>query len=319
MTAQHDLDRQLSAFLADGPTRLPDSSFDAVRDRTEQTRQRVVLGPWRFPEMNKLLAIGVGAAAVIAVLLVGPNLLPSSSSGPGGPPATSAEPSAPGPSAAPSDAPATVQPTASPATGLDQGPFVVSDQSSGIHPVTVSIPARGWTALPQFDGLLKGEDGDPPQAAMLFWSWPAGTTFDVFGDPCRWESTRPETPASTPAEIADALAAQASRAASQPVDVTVDGYAGKYITLHVPDDAPTREEAFKDCDDREFASYSVTGELGVDGLARTHQGPGQVDELWIVDVDGAIVIIDAMHRADTPDAMVEEMRAIAASTTFDGP
>ena len=48
MTEQHDLDRQLNAFLLNGPTSLPDSSFDAVRDRTEQTRQRVVLGPWRF-------------------------------------------------------------------------------------------------------------------------------------------------------------------------------------------------------------------------------------------------------------------------------
>ena len=42
MNAPHDLDRQLSAFLADGPTELPDPSFDAVRDRMETTRQRVV-------------------------------------------------------------------------------------------------------------------------------------------------------------------------------------------------------------------------------------------------------------------------------------
>ena len=32
MTAPHDLDRLLDAFLADGPTELPDRSFDAVRD-----------------------------------------------------------------------------------------------------------------------------------------------------------------------------------------------------------------------------------------------------------------------------------------------
>jgi hypothetical protein len=66
MSAQHDLDRQLNAFLVDGPTSLPDASFDAVRDRTEQTRQRVVLGPWRVPTVSKLVPIGLGAAAVIA-------------------------------------------------------------------------------------------------------------------------------------------------------------------------------------------------------------------------------------------------------------
>lgn len=36
MTAPHDLDRQLEAFLTSGPTELPDPSFDAVRDRTVQ-------------------------------------------------------------------------------------------------------------------------------------------------------------------------------------------------------------------------------------------------------------------------------------------
>ena len=43
---------------------------------------------------------------------------------------------------------------------------------------------------------------------------------------------------------------------------------------------------------------------------------GQVDELWILDVDGAVVIIDAMYRSDTPAELVEEMRAIAESATF---
>ena len=55
MTAPHDLDRQLDAFLRDGPTELPDPSFDAVRDRMETTRQRVVIGPWRIPDMNKFV------------------------------------------------------------------------------------------------------------------------------------------------------------------------------------------------------------------------------------------------------------------------
>ena len=318
MTAQHDLDRQLSAFLQEGPTQLPDASFDAVRHRTEQTRQRVVLGPWRFPAMNKLLAIGLGAAAVIAVLLLGPNLLPSSGTGPGGQPTKSAEPSAIPPSAEPSQAPSSAAPTTGPDGFLPEGPFVVSSSSAPVAPITVTIPASGWTHLPDFDGLLKGEDADPPEAGMLFWSWPAGTTMDVFGDPCKWESTRPETPAATVEEIASALAAQASRDASTPVDVTIGGYDGKHVTLHVPDDAPTREEAFRDCDGGEFASYGRTGGPdGVDGLERTHQGPGQTDELWILDVDGSLVIIDVMYRPDTSDELIEEMRTIVESTTFE--
>ena len=82
MTAPHDLDRQLAAFLRDGPTELPDPSFDAVRDRMESTRQRVVLGPWRVPDMSKFVPYGLGAAAVVVAAGVGiqflrPRRLPS--------------------------------------------------------------------------------------------------------------------------------------------------------------------------------------------------------------------------------------------------
>src|SRR5262245_29986578 len=85
MTAPNDLDRQLDAFFLDGPAELPDPSFDAVRDRMETTRQRVVFGPWRAPTMNKLLPIGLGAAAVAGVLLVGFQLLGPPTSKVGGP------------------------------------------------------------------------------------------------------------------------------------------------------------------------------------------------------------------------------------------
>jgi hypothetical protein len=81
------------------------------------------------------------------------------------------------------------------------------------------------------------------------------------------------------------------------------------ITLHVPDDA-----VFTDCEGGEFASYTVdpTG-----ALYRFQQGPGQIDDLFIVDVDGAIVIINTMYRPDTATEQVMEMRTIAESATFE--
>ena len=75
MTAPHDLDRELTAFLREGPTELPDPSFDAVRDHMETTRQRVVLGPWRVPDMSKFVPYALGAAAVVVALVVGIQLL----------------------------------------------------------------------------------------------------------------------------------------------------------------------------------------------------------------------------------------------------
>ena len=97
MTAHDDLDRQLNDFLRDGPAELPYQSFDAVRDRTEQTRQRVVLGPWRVPEMNKFLAIGLGAAAVVVAVFVGAQFFGSPSGGLGSQPTASPEPTEPAP------------------------------------------------------------------------------------------------------------------------------------------------------------------------------------------------------------------------------
>ena len=76
MTARRDLDNLVRAYLDEGPIELPNRSFDAVRNHIDHTHQRVVVGPWRMPIMNKLVPIGVGAAAVVAaVVVIGANFL----------------------------------------------------------------------------------------------------------------------------------------------------------------------------------------------------------------------------------------------------
>jgi hypothetical protein len=149
-----------------------------------------------------------------------------------------------------------------------------------------------------------------PEAAILAYLEAPGTGFYVFADPCKYQSTRPDTPATTVDEIAAALAAQASRDASEPVDVMVGGYAGKAMALQVPDDAD-----FSSCEEEFFATFGTTN----DSLARYQQGPGQIDDIYIVDVDGTIVIIDAMYRPSTPAELVDEMRGIMESATFELP
>ena len=306
MNAHRDPDRLIHSFLREGAEQLHDQVYDAVRAQIEQKRQRADIGPWRTPIMNRFVVIGLGAAAVVVALIVGTQLLLPRAPGPvGGAP--SAEPSA------------TVEPSVaapSAADGLPQGPFSIVDEAVPNAPlrITVTIPASGWSSKSEFGGLVKGDEADPPEAALLAWSWPAGTRFDVYKDPCKWASTRPEMPATTVDEFIAALAAQTSRDASASTDVTVGGHSGRKIILHVPNDAPTRAEAFKDCDRDTFASY---GEAGRSEPLRFHQGPGQVDELWILDVDGAFVVIDAMYRPTTAAELVDEMRAIAESATFE--
>src|SRR5205823_5609082 len=67
MTAPRDPDRLISAFLSEGETDLPDWAFEAVRRDIHRTRQRVVLGPWREPNMTTLARVAIAAAAVVAI------------------------------------------------------------------------------------------------------------------------------------------------------------------------------------------------------------------------------------------------------------
>jgi hypothetical protein len=305
MTTPRDPDRLIHAFLLEGAEQLQDQVYDAVRAEIDQKRQRVVIGPWRVPPVSKLVPIGLGAAAVITVLFLGSQFIGSPTSNVGGP---ASEPPA---SAAPTEEVPSAEPTTAADGSLPEGPFVY-EAGGDLPSITVDIPASGWSFDPQFQVLGKGEDVENlPEAAILLWSWPAGTGFNVYGDPCHWASTTPDTPATAVDDFAAALAAQPSRDSSDPVDVTIGGYPGKSLTLHVPEDIDFSTSS--ECDEDNFASYGIAGGTGP---SRYHQGPGQIDQLWILDVDGATVVLDAMYRRDSRPELLDEMRRIAESATF---
>lgn len=189
----------------------------------------------------------------------------------------------------------------SPTTSETVATVAVRDPDDFGPGISVTTPAGGWMLDRDVDGMFKGE------AAVMLWSFPAGTEFYIPEDPCQAESTLPATAATTTDEISSALAAQAMREASALSNVTIDGYAGKSLTVHVPDHV-----AFADCEGATYLTFATADDPG----ARTQQGPGQTDEIWILDVGGSIVIIDAGYFPDTPAESIEEMRSIAHSATF---
>jgi hypothetical protein len=274
--------------------------------------------------MNRMFAAVAGLALVVVVGVIGLGLYVNRP-GIGG--VSSPLPSSP-PSLMPTDSPtavptataaptATTAPSAKPSpsrtseTGsLPKGTFVVSE-GDAVTPITITIPASGWSALPDFDAVQTGtEVANVPEAAILFWSYAPGTDFSVYGDPCHWTSTAPETPATNVNDFVAALAAQPSRDASEPVDTEVAGYTGKALTLHVPDDA-----VFAACDQGDFATWGF-GSTATSVAERTQQGPGQIDDFVILDVNGATVVIDMMYRPDTSPQIVDAMRGIVESATF---
>jgi hypothetical protein len=82
----------------------------------------------------------------------------------------------------------------------------------------------------------------------------------------------------------------------------------------VPDDA-----VFSECDQLKFGSWAPASAPPAEGPYRYHQGPGQIDELWILDVNGTLVTIDAAYYAGTPQEHVADLRAIVDSMTFELP
>ena len=266
MTAHRDPDRLIHHFLLEGAEQLQDQVYDAVRADIEQRRQRGRFGPWRMPTMNKLVPIGLGAAAVVVALVVGTQLL--------GIPAPSGPVAAPSAALSPTAEPSVAAPSRTPEGLLPEGSHVLR---TGAVPMTITISAPDWYGEPGGAIVVKDDNPDPPDGAGMI-VFVGNDDLYVYGDPCKWSTTRPDNPSTTVDAFVAAMTAQASREASESVDISVNGYTGKSITVHVPDGAN-----FAACDQATFGSWGQ----GLGDPDRFHQGPGQIDKLWILDVDGA--------------------------------
>ena len=309
MTRDDDFIGQLEGYLDEyeGFTPLPNALRNAIRAELPSTRQIGWLGPpiRRFRFMNSnIVRFGLAAAAAVIIVVVGIQLLGGPNVGP--------------PNPSPSASAAVPTPT-EPAPSAPTAAGFVLWNAPGEVAITVTR-ASGWSG-DQGGGILeKGPAGaDPPDGTGMI-------VFEgdlwVYGDPCRWSTTQPADPATTVDELVAALSAQASRDASAPTDVTVGGYAGKSLSLHVPADlAFDANRDFTDCDEGKFGSWAAVTETGDPDPtpSRYHQGPGQIDDLVILDVNGVVVVFDTGYYAGTPAEVVDEIRGIIESATFELP
>lgn len=164
----------------------------------------------------------------------------------------------------------------------------------------------GWASDGRFTYRVPPGSDEIP-VSMMFWD--VGM---VYGHPCQWPGTLFD-PGPTVDDLAAALVDRPLRNATQPTDVTLDGYDGKYLEWSVPADLD-----FEDCDTAggEPAFESWIGDLAGWGGDRYHQGPGQLDRLWILDVDGVRFVIDAFSMPSATEAEIAELISVVESIRF---
>ena len=84
MRTDHDLERAVRLWVAQGSDQLPEPALDAALDRVEMTKQRHA--GWLARRINLMngnaLKLGLAAAAIIAVAVLGLRFLPGTVGGP---------------------------------------------------------------------------------------------------------------------------------------------------------------------------------------------------------------------------------------------
>jgi hypothetical protein len=219
--------------------------------------------------------------------------------------------SACGPSAPPAAAPGTT-PRAMPSGEVDlqAGTYVLDfpllDTSEKRFPsVLITVP-DGWTSYKGF--VFRSRLDTPREMAVSFWSVVA-----VYANSCRWLGSMIQ-PGPTVDELAAVLAERPLRHATVPVAVSLGGYHGKYLEWSVPVDI-NFSECDKDPGGTEGFFESWKG-YGTGGGDRYQQAPGQVDRLWILDVEGRRLVIDADYRPGSTDQDRADLRKVVDSIRF---
>jgi hypothetical protein len=201
------------------------------------------------------------------------------------------------------------------AAGRLQRPLGAGEQplSSGVHVLDLVSREQGrpgYKHLPRIAITL-------PSGWFNYNGWavndggPLGLTFwdvaKVYPTGCRWQGKPKIDPGRTVDGLARALAARPLRHASRPTNVALAGFRGKYLRWSVP----SRID-FSSCGQGYFESWTGRGWAS----DRWQQGPGQVDRLWILDVNGKRLVIDANYLPSATQGQRTELNRIVHSIKF---
>jgi hypothetical protein len=284
MSADRDVTRIVRSWLHEDAYEDADRILNLVLDEIDTTPQR--RAGWlarRLPFMsNSMIRVAVAAAAVLAVIALGISLFARQDVGHG--PA-----STPTPTARPT-------PIALPAAGarLAPGTYVIDQPFSLRVSLTVGDGWTVWSETTSDGAAVYKVSPDPPNGRGVI----VVVVDNLYANPCDTSEGLLE-PALGPSvdDLAEALAGQPNTAAMPIDDVTLSGYSGKHLeyTMTVEDVSCGRLTRFP------------TAAGPREALVNEH------DQVWILDVDGSRLMIDAFSFPGVSPADLADLERVVES------
>ena len=299
MSSDLDTTRIVRSWLRTDEHERADRVLENVLGLLDATPQRRAWWPARrFADMNSFAKLAIALAAVVVVAVVGFNLLPRG-------PSVGGQVVDPSPSPSPT---ATPSPSPSPSTAAfpSSGPLEIGTHTAVRDGVAFSftVPA-GWMSSGEAE-LAKGEYGQPEYIGIDLWP---NAPDNVYADPCAHTPLRPP-PSATAAGIAAAVAAvPGTDLVSGPTSVDVGGRRAQRVVLTIREDI--------DCAAHDAYLWYDESTGGARGGWRWAEGLGATYRVWIIDVDGTLVWIDAYTFKGASPELDQEIQQIIDSIQFE--
>jgi len=200
------------------------------------------------------------------------------------------------------------------ATALAAGPHAARVMGTGEYAIfTVVVPA-GWFDVADHHFVIKYPSVGGPVLGLSVWD-----VGQVFRNPCHWQGTAFD-PGPSVRDLVAALVAQPMRNATRPTDVTLAGYEGRYLEWSVPTNLKSSTWTdFDVCDVDDSGHHDFQGWIGNGMGNRYEQVPGQVDRLWVLDVNGQRLVVDATYSPDTTPTDRNQLEQLVKSLRFGAP
>lgn len=282
MTSDRETTRVVRDWLEEGETRLPDRVLDAVLDRVPVTRQR--RGPAWLTFSAPVVPTALAAAAVVVLAFLSLNLI-------GGPNVGGPEPTAT-PSGTP-DPQATLRFWSG--RELPGGEYLVDEPFP--VPITLTVPGGGWTAFGATEDLAAiCTDGceQPDRVGLGFW-----VVSNLYADACDPSGIADPPIGASVDDLVAGLSGMPRHSATEPRPATIGGHPATYLEL-------TADADLGDCALPGFRAWIAGQEI-------RESPPGEVDRLWLLEVDGVRLMIDLAIPPGAPASDVAELEAVVES------